>query len=603
MYLNQYLIYLMKKKNLLILTLIGGLLYITLSSHSAGPAATASLERTGVTGPAGCGGSTCHGPTYSDSITQFISVLDPSGTPVTSYTPGFPYTIRIRAYNNSYSILPKFGYQLTIVRLGTPFSAGEFPSSPGIHTDTVSGVVVSEQTSPLAGTGSGGFGTYYQIDVLWYAPWAGTGPLEIKAIVNAVNNSGTAEAADHWPGPGWPLILPEGPAPFMAGSSPVSPYICVGDSSAMMGPPGGSGTWSSTNPAVATVSGTGVVTAVSPGTSVIAYTVGYFVASMGVTVNPAPAPIAGFNTLCPSGTSTLTDATLGGTWSSSDPSIAAIGSTTGITTSAGASAGTAAITYKIGSTGCYKTIPFTVASPASLSGSSSACAGIGTPFTHPYPGGIWYSSNTSVATVSSSGTVTGVAAGTSVISYSLGTTGCDAEKTITISATPAAAISGSSTVCFDHTITLTGTPAGGTWSSSDASKVVVNTYTGEVTGVSDGTANIMYSVPSSCGPGIATSTVTTSSTGPCTSGINPFALSNEMRIFPNPNRGAFSLNVLATTSEEAHIIVTNIVGAKVREFNVKTNEVNNITLHEPAGTYFLSATTLNSKYFVKIVVE
>jgi hypothetical protein len=57
------------------------------------------------------------------------------------------------------------------------------------------------------------------------------------------------------------------------------------------------------------------------------------------------------------------------------------------------------------------------------------------------------------------------------------------------------------------------------------------------------------------------------------------------------------------TDEEAHIIVTNIVGEKVKEFDLATNAVNNVSLGQPAGIYFLSATTLNSKYFVKIVVE
>jgi hypothetical protein len=48
-----------------------------------------------------------------------------------------------------------------------------------------------------------------------------------------------------------------------------------------------------------------------------------------VTVNPAPAAIAGTPAICEAATTTLTDATSGGTWSSSATAVATIGSATG----------------------------------------------------------------------------------------------------------------------------------------------------------------------------------------------------------------------------------------------------------------------------------
>jgi hypothetical protein len=267
-----------------------------------------------------------------------------------------------------------------------------------------------------------------------------------------------------------------------------------------------------------------------------------------------------------------------------------------------AATGITTITYKVSSTSCYTTRLFTVALSASVTGTPDICAGNSSLFTHPFAGGIWYSSNPSVATVGTSGLVTGVAPGTSTISYSLSTTGCDAAKSVTVNSTPVA-ISGASIVWLYHTVILTGTPAGGTWSSSDVSKVTVDASSGIVTGVSNGTATIMYSATTTC-TGSTTSVVTTSSSGNCVSGVgDPFALAKELRIFPNPNKGTFSLDVPGTIDEEAHIIVTNIVGEKVKEFDLTTNAVNNVSLGQPAGVYFLSATTLNSKYFVKIVVE
>lgn len=71
----------------------------------------------------------------------------------------------------------------------------------------------------------------------------------------------------------------------------------------------------------------------------------------------------------------------------------------------------------------------------------------------------WASSNTSVATVSSSGVVTAVSAGTTTITY-MNSGGCTATQSITVVSLPTAAISGSTTICSGQnaSITFTGTP-------------------------------------------------------------------------------------------------------------------------------------------------
>jgi uncharacterized protein YjdB len=66
----------------------------------------------------------------------------------------------------------------------------------------------------------------------------------------------------------------------------------------------------------------------------------------------------------------------------------------------------------------------------------------------------WSSATSAVATVdSASGVVTGVAAGTSVINYSVTTTGgCvnTASRTVTVSAPVAQTVSGTNTVCIGY---------------------------------------------------------------------------------------------------------------------------------------------------------
>lgn len=77
-----------------------------------------------------------------------------------------------------------------------------------------------------------------------------------------------------------------------------------------------------------------------------------------VTVNPNPTSILGTPVVCSGSTVNLTDNTLGGTWSSSNTSIAAVGSAGGELS--GISGGNATITYKLTTTGCYVTTVATV---------------------------------------------------------------------------------------------------------------------------------------------------------------------------------------------------------------------------------------------------
>ncbi len=141
------------------------------------------------------------------------------------------------------------------------------------------------------------------------------------------------------------------------------------------------GIWTSSNPLVATVgSTTGVVTSVNTGTVTVSRTVTYScgapaTATITVSVNPTPAPITGNGYICSATPSTLSDATLGGTWTSSNPSQATVGASSGTVT--GLAVGNPLITYTV-NTGCYRTITTTVnISPTlyTVTGGGAYCAG------------------------------------------------------------------------------------------------------------------------------------------------------------------------------------------------------------------------------------
>ena len=127
-------------------------------------------------------------------------------------------------------------------------------------------------------------------------------------------------------------------------------------------------------------------------------------------------------------------------------------------------------------------------------------------------GGVWTSSNTNVATVSSSGVVTAVNPGTTTITYTI-TNACGSASVTTVvtvgsNVVPPAAITGNLSVCIGGTTSLSSSTSGGTWSSSNTAVATVNSSTGVVTGVSAGTATITYTITTPCGSASVTALVT-----------------------------------------------------------------------------------------------
>jgi len=295
------------------------------------------------------------------------------------------------------------------------------------------------------------------------------------------------------------VTVTQGPAAI----SPSSTAICSGTTTTLIDGSTG-GVWSSNNTSVATVS-TGTVGGVAHGTATISYTVGTCSSTAAVTVNTTPAAItpSGALTLCSAATTTLTDGVSGGVWTSNNALVATVSS--GVVS--GVSAGTATISYSIGS--CFATKVVTVVSgPAAILPSSpTVCTGTTLPLTETTSGGTWSSSATGTATVSASGVVSGVTAGTTTIAYLSGS--CTATTTVTVVNSPAA-ISPSAPVifCEGSTTTLTDGTTGGAWSSG-ATGVATVSSAGIVSGIVPGTATISYTV------GICSvSKVVTVSTGP-----------------------------------------------------------------------------------------
>ncbi len=272
--------------------------------------------------------------------------------------------------------------------------------------------------------------------------------------------------------------------------------ICAGATTTLTNSTAG-GTWSSSNPGVGTVGASGIVTGISAGTTIISYTIApSVVATAVVTVGATTAgAITGSSVVLIGSTITLTDAVVGGTWSSSNARATVSG---GIVT--GVSAGTVIISYAVsGSCGlAYTTKLISVSAPATVAAITGyyfyLCSGATASYYDVTPGGSWSinASDATIASVSVTGVVTGVSAGTARLSYTVGSV--SATAVVTVYATPSP-ISGSATVCQGGTTQLSDVTPGGVWSSAIPSLATVGTG-GLVTASIAGTVPIYYTLPS-----------------------------------------------------------------------------------------------------------
>lgn len=274
------------------------------------------------------------------------------------------------------------------------------------------------------------------------------------------------------------------------------------------------GIWTSSDNSIATIGTSGIVTGIAGGNVIISYTVTTACASASATKNitvnaPNAGLITGVTNLCAGGTTTISATVSGGTWLSTNTSVATIGTTGTVNAIA---PGSTIISYTVGGAcgSAVATTVFTVGTlpvVGSISGSSSICTGTSTTFTNSTLGGVWSSSNPSVASATGGGLVSGISIGTSVISYSI-TAGCGTSVAIfpvRILTTPASGtISGSTSLCAGTNTTLTASTTGGTWTSSNNSIATANSTSGIVTGISAGSATISYTITNICGVANAT---------------------------------------------------------------------------------------------------
>ncbi|NDC41441.1 MAG: hypothetical protein EBZ77_07825, partial [Chitinophagia bacterium] len=385
-------------------------------------------------------------------------------------------------------------------------TAGIISGAAGADSVCASGTLALSTTGTTGGSWSSDNIAVAFVDVATgLVSGIGAGTANISYIVSNICGADTATFTVRI------LALPD------AGAIAGGHDVCNGASLTLTNTATG-GVWSSSNAAVASVDATGSVTTVSVGSAIISYTsttsCGALVDTQLVNVQFAPTAgtitgAGGADSVCAATNLALsTTGTSGGTWSTSDVAVASVNPATGSVF--GVTSGIATISYIVSNSCSADTATFDVRvlalpNAGTINGGHEVCTGNTLALSNLVPGGIWSTTNAAIASVDATGTVTPVAAGSAIISYT-STTSCGTQadtQAVTVLVPPTAGtISGafgSDSACVGTNLSLstTGT-TGGSWSTSNVAIASVNAATGVVRAVSAGVATISYIVANPC---------------------------------------------------------------------------------------------------------
>jgi uncharacterized protein YjdB len=352
---------------------------------------------------------------------------------------------------------------------GAPVSsAASVTVNPNVNAGVVTGIATLQVTATATYSSNGTAG----------GTWSSTAPT--IASVNAITGLVTALAAGTTnitytvSGCGGPQSAFQtltvntniGNPGTVSGTTP----LCIGSTATYTSNGTSGGTWSSSNPGVATVNpSSGLVTPLSAGTTNITYTVTGPASSfqtLNVTANVNAGTVTGSSPLCINATATYSSSgNAGGVWSSSNNAVATVNAASGLVTAV--AAGTATITYTLNS-GCGSP----VSSGASVTVNPNVSAGVVTGIatlqvaaTATYSsngtaGGTWSSTAPTIASVNAiTGLVTALAAGTTNITYTV--SGCGGPQsafqslTVNTNVGNPGTVSGTTPLCIGATATYT----------------------------------------------------------------------------------------------------------------------------------------------------
>ncbi len=360
------------------------------------------------------------------------------------------------------------------------------------------------------------------------------------------------------------------------------------------------GSWSSAFSAIATVAG-GVVTGVAPGLDSIRYISSNYCGTASaskfvyVKAQPNAGTINGIDSVCAGNHVMLSNVAPGGSWSISNGRAVMFGSYV-----IGVSAGLDTVSYTvINSCGTavshFEVSIMAVPDAGMISGSAAVCVGNAVSLSEIFSGGIWTTTDNTIASVNTHGLVTGHLAGLDTIVYTrtniCGSTHDKFVMMVDDVITPV--VSGLSFVCVGGTAdTLVGFPAGGVFLSANATAAFDTVgLPGILRAQGPGMDTVTYLVTNGCGVFNTQIPVMVFSAWQCDSVLgapSPLPVSQAPGIYPNPTSGSFTVVVAPLSA--VGVSIYDVTGKVLAETHGETSGAGEFSVNPGSlspGTYLV----------------
>jgi hypothetical protein len=234
-----------------------------------------------------------------------------------------------------------------------------------------------------------------------------------------------------------------------------------------------------------------------------------------------------------------------------------------------------------------------------ITGSTTLCPGTSAPWSSTVPAGTWTSSSPTIATIAADGTVTAIAPGTAILTYSVANS-CGtnmATAVVAVNTLPlAGTITGSLVLCQETGTALASTQPGGSWLSA-APAVASVSAGGVVAGIGAGTATISYTVSNSCGSAtaIVVVTVNTAPEPGSITGADTVCAGNTLSLSASVTGGIWSSSNGAIATVDAAGTVSTLAAGTSQISYAVTNDCG--TTYSVKTVYVLPATACLTQVF------
>ena len=343
------------------------------------------------------------------------------------------------------------------------------------------------------------------------------------------------------------------------------------------------------------------------------------IASYAITINTLPnsGSITGTDSVCQYATTTLSDAVTGGTWSSTDTTIATIAA--GVVR--GMSVGIDTIKYTVtnvcGSTNATLYVKVLALPNAGvvIGATNAVCVGHSITLTDTAAGGVWSMSSASasiVGIVGDSVLISGVSAGVDTVYYTVNTScgSLTGALPVVIDTVPTLLITSRQFVCLgtrDNVDTLTGTPAGGLWTSNNLLDTI--DINGFMTPRNAGLDTIHYSMTNACGTQSTNTVIAIYTAWQCDSILSVKPVAGNMgdgmiNVYPNPSLGEFTVEI-QEVGMHTSIEVMDIYGKVIETREIKDRSASKVEFnysHLASGTYMIKVISDEKTYRGKVLV-